>query len=53
MFFMQNRGSSYFCQGQEVREKAYEAVHAKTANLTSDPWDEQMRKRHLSQLQDP
>ncbi|KAK5615870.1 hypothetical protein CRENBAI_020873 [Crenichthys baileyi] len=32
---------------------AFQAVYAKAADLTSDPQTEPMRKRHLSQLQDP
>ncbi|KAF5902333.1 Zinc finger MYM-type protein 1, partial [Clarias magur] len=34
-------------------EGAFQAVYAKTADLTSDPRDEPMRKRRLTQLQDP
>ncbi|KAG2469274.1 LTBP3 protein, partial [Polypterus senegalus] len=34
-------------------EEAYQAVYAKAANLTSDLRDEPIRKRRLSQLQDP
>ncbi|KAG2468179.1 ZMYM1 protein, partial [Polypterus senegalus] len=34
-------------------EEAYQAVYAKAANLTSDPRDEPIRKRRLSQLRDP
>ncbi|KAL1277399.1 hypothetical protein QQF64_024072 [Cirrhinus molitorella] len=37
---------------EEVRG-AFQAVYAKTADLTSDPRDEPMRKRRLTQLQDP
>ncbi len=34
-------------------EGAFQAVYAKAADLTSDPRDEPMRKRRLTQLQDP
>ncbi len=34
-------------------EGAFQTVYAKAADLTSDPRDEPMRKRRLTQLQDP
>ncbi|CAM4610480.1 unnamed protein product [Leuciscus chuanchicus] len=38
---------------EKSSEGAFQAVYAKTADLTSDPRDEPMRKRRLTQLQDP
>uniref|UniRef100_A0A673BCZ9 DUF4371 domain-containing protein n=1 Tax=Sphaeramia orbicularis TaxID=375764 RepID=A0A673BCZ9_9TELE len=41
-----------FCKKRRS-EGAFQAIYDKAASLTSDPCDEPMRKRRLSQLQDP
>ncbi|KAF5902278.1 Zinc finger MYM-type protein 1, partial [Clarias magur] len=43
----------YVDSAEKGSEGAFQAVYAKTADLTSDPRDEPMRKHRLTQLQDP
>ncbi|XP_026098588.1 uncharacterized protein LOC113069639 [Carassius auratus] len=54
VLYCKNRIESLLAFVKEKRsEGAFQAIYAKTADLTSDPRDEPMRKRRLTQLQDP
>ncbi len=54
MFFTARKELSLFLHLSKRRsEGAFQAVYDKAADLTSDPRDEPMRKRRLTQLQDP
>ncbi|XP_067272668.1 uncharacterized protein [Pseudorasbora parva] len=54
VLYCKNRIESLLAIVKEKRsEGAFQAIYAKTADLTSDPRDEPMKKRRLTQLQDP
>ncbi|KAK9976591.1 hypothetical protein ABG768_021796 [Culter alburnus] len=54
VLYCKNRIESLLAFVKEKRsEGAFQAIYAKTTDLTSDPRDEPMRKRRLTQLQDP
>ncbi|ROL42089.1 Zinc finger MYM-type protein 1 [Anabarilius grahami] len=54
VLYCKNRIESLLAFVKEKRSEGdFQAIYAKTADLTSDPRDEPMRKRRLTQLQDP